>query len=129
MDLGMPEVGLGTSHPRAVRDVKEEECGTCECERVFQLKAAEPFQEWEHAGSVRRELMNHSGFHFEDSSALESGRERGVLETSKQRWRGRRARTAQGAGTRREGRGWSTSSGGWSACLQDSCICNEVQHL
>lgn len=30
-----------------------------------------------------------SGFNFEESSELESGRERGVQETSKQSWRGR----------------------------------------
>lgn len=70
-----------------------------------------------------------SGFYFEESSELEGGRKRGVHETCKQSWRGRRrTRTAQGEDTRREepGSGYQSNSRGQLVCPQkDSCICNE----
>lgn len=50
----MSELGLGTS--RALRDVKEEECSSFKCEKIFLHKAAEPSQEWKFMGSGRREV-------------------------------------------------------------------------
>ena len=56
--MAVSELGLGNS--RALRDVKEEECSSFKCEKIFLHEAAEPFQEWECMGSGRREVAGGS---------------------------------------------------------------------
>lgn len=70
-------------------------------------------------GLVRRELT--------EDFRLEGGRQRGVKETPRESWRGRRrARAAQGGDTRREEHGVVNKH--WrlvSLSPEDSCIWNE----
>lgn len=70
----MPDVGWATSHLWLLSGVKEKECCTFKCKKVFFHKAVEPPRSGRVRGVWGESSWMTSGLDFEKSSELEGGR-------------------------------------------------------